>query len=196
MQPEVLKPWERQDNESDQAFEAFEIYRLQGQIRSIAKAAQTLGKSTTLLEGWSTKHGWRLRVLAYDRTEARILNEKIILGRADMRSRLINQSQVMQLRAATRVANMTETEINAMPMTQVVALFRAATDAEVKARAIPDVEMEGAERDTAPTFVIQVLRGADEGQIGVRLPDGTAGYIAATELERFKTDYPEAVVLI
>lgn len=196
MLQENLKPWERQDNESDQAFEAFELYRLQGQVRSLAKAARDLGKSTTLLEGWSTKHGWRLRVLAWDRHEARLLNEKIIIGRADMRARLINQAQNMQLKAASRVANMSEADIRALSPAQVVAFFRAAADAEVKARSIPDVEMEGAERDTAPTFVIQVLRGADTGQIGVRLPDGTAGYIAGSELERFKADYPEAVVLI
>lgn len=193
---QLVRSWERLENETDQAWEAFSTYLDLGSDRSLAKTAHKLGKSTPLMEGWSTRHGWQKRVLAYDRHAARITNERIILGTADMRQRNITLAQHVQQKAAMRILSMSDAEIKALTPAQTIAFFKAATDAEIKARMIPDSELLGADRDDAPTFVIQIMRGADEGQVGVRLPDGQAGYIAASEVERFKIDFPEAVILI
>jgi hypothetical protein len=61
-------PWERQENEKDQAWAAFVAYRDMGPGRSIAKVAQVIGreKSKSLLEGWSSRHGWVRRAAAFD----------------------------------------------------------------------------------------------------------------------------------
>lgn len=56
-------PWTRRDTESNPAYEAFRTYL---QIRSNAKTAQALGKSKTLIDKWSSEHGWVERVKAYD----------------------------------------------------------------------------------------------------------------------------------
>jgi hypothetical protein len=61
--PEV---WER-GAESDVAWQAFQEYRDMGPERSLSKVARSLGKSTQLLAGWSSKHDWVRRVAEYDR---------------------------------------------------------------------------------------------------------------------------------
>ena len=51
-----MRAWERLENESSRAFEAFSAYRDLGPQRSLAKVAETLGKSKALMERWSAKH--------------------------------------------------------------------------------------------------------------------------------------------
>ena len=64
--PEPDYPWDRQPDESMQAFEAFAIYRDMAYQRSLAAAAWKLRKSKKLLERWSCGHGWVKRVAACD----------------------------------------------------------------------------------------------------------------------------------
>lgn len=59
-------PWDRQPKEGDQAWIAFCAYRDMGPGRSIAKTATGLGKPKSLLEGWSSRHGWVRRAVAHD----------------------------------------------------------------------------------------------------------------------------------
>lgn len=72
---EVPLPWERQPEESDQAWEAFVVYRDMLQVehdgsilgrRSYREVARRLGKAASLMDKWSVRHKWRLRVEAYD----------------------------------------------------------------------------------------------------------------------------------
>ncbi|MEG1564743.1 MAG: hypothetical protein RR365_13610 [Bacteroides sp.] len=58
--------WERQKSESPQAYEAFVTYRDLGAGRSTAKVGRQLGKSATLMERWSSAHGWVERARQYD----------------------------------------------------------------------------------------------------------------------------------
>ena len=60
------RPWDRQPDESMQAFEAFAIYRDMAYERSLAAAAWKLRKTKKLLERWSAAHGWVKRVAAWD----------------------------------------------------------------------------------------------------------------------------------
>lgn len=62
-----MNVWERNDEESEQAWEAFSAYRNLGAKRSIPAVAKSLGKSASLLQGWSSKHDWPNRAKAYDR---------------------------------------------------------------------------------------------------------------------------------
>lgn len=68
-------PWERQPEESDQAWEAFVVYRDMLQVehdgvvigrRAFREVARRLGKSASLMDKWATRHKWRVRVEAYD----------------------------------------------------------------------------------------------------------------------------------
>jgi hypothetical protein len=69
--------WERQENESARAFEAFAVYRDLGAQRSIAKVAEILGKSRALLERWSTKHDWVARCQALEARDEMLRREAI-----------------------------------------------------------------------------------------------------------------------
>ena len=59
--------WTRRPRESEQAYEAFGIYRDLGRgNRSTAKVGQALGKTKNLMDGWSSRWEWVKRVTAYD----------------------------------------------------------------------------------------------------------------------------------
>jgi hypothetical protein len=64
-----LKPWERRDDESVPAWEAFVLYRDMGMQRSTGKVHKALGKSARLVDGWCARYEWVERCRAYDRHE-------------------------------------------------------------------------------------------------------------------------------
>jgi hypothetical protein len=190
----ALYPWERQDSESDRSFEAFEEYRKMGLSRSLVKVAEKLRKSEALINRWAARDQWRMRVLSYDRHEARITNERIILGTAGMRERMTMLAMQMQARAQNRILKMTEKEISEMRPVDVVALMRVAADIERKAREIPDEEMDSILPEFVPKFEIQVIRPGKK-MVGVQMGDGRYGYIPEEQVERFRRDNPDAVVI-
>lgn len=57
-----VKPWERQEGESDKAFAAFRIYLEMGSKRSIAAVSQECTKSVSLIKRWSKRWSWQVRV--------------------------------------------------------------------------------------------------------------------------------------
>jgi hypothetical protein len=185
--------WERQTTDTDKSWEAFEIYRAMGPSRSLAKVAQQLGKSTPLMERWSRNHSWAARVASWDRHEARTINERILLGTAEMRSRLVNQALSLQARAQARILRMSDTEIAALRPNEVVALMRAGSDIERRARDINPDEL-GFAPDIQPKFEISVIRPG--GMVGVQLADGRRGYIPPEAVPRFREENPDAVVIL
>lgn len=58
--------WTRRAEESDPAYGAFKMYLDMGSVRTCDKVARSLGKSLTLITGWSARHDWRARVQAFD----------------------------------------------------------------------------------------------------------------------------------
>jgi hypothetical protein len=57
---------ERGENETAKAYEAFKAYAEMGAGRSLDAVGRKLGKSTTLMERWSSVHGWKERVALWD----------------------------------------------------------------------------------------------------------------------------------
>jgi hypothetical protein len=57
------QPWLRLETESSPAYEAFRAYQRLGTCEKVAK---DLGKSLTLITGWSSKHSWVARQRAFD----------------------------------------------------------------------------------------------------------------------------------
>jgi hypothetical protein len=57
--------FEQQERESNKAFAAFKIYLELGPERSLAGAAEKLGKSKRMMEKWSRKFNWPVRVQAH-----------------------------------------------------------------------------------------------------------------------------------
>ncbi|HSX99704.1 MAG TPA: hypothetical protein VLG91_20290 [Streptomyces sp.] len=60
-------PWIRRDDETEHAYANFQSYLRMGTGRTLAKAAQKIGKTTQALGEFSRKHDWVERCRAYDR---------------------------------------------------------------------------------------------------------------------------------
>jgi hypothetical protein len=187
-----IMPWERRPSDTDKSFEAFEEYRIMGTNRSLAKLALKLHKSVQLMDRWSKQHGWYDRVQQFDRHEARAVNERVLLGTAEMRQRMVNQSLGMQARAQSRILKMTDDDIASLKPGEVIQLMRVAADMERKARDIPEAQFMMF--DKMPTFEVQVIRPGI-GMVGVQLEDGRYGYIPEKAMEQFRTDHPGAVIV-
>jgi hypothetical protein len=97
------QPWERQKGETQKAFEAFCIYRDMGADRSLSKVSQQLGKHKVLLQRWSSRWQWVLRVEAWDDhldQGARRENEKRVKAMAE---RHANQAMLFQQKLVERL---------------------------------------------------------------------------------------------
>lgn len=72
----VGEPWERQPKETAVAFDALRKYLEMGPQRSHAKLAHALGKTKSLVDGWSKRYRWRLRSAAWDNAQAAHADEQ------------------------------------------------------------------------------------------------------------------------
>lgn len=202
-----LQPWERQSTDTDRSWEAFEVYRQMGPRRSIQKVAEKLGKSRTIMERWSLRHDWRRRVLAWDRHEARIINERVLLGSADMRERLISQAMNLQARAQQRVLKMTDQEIAALSVMETCALMRTGSMIEQQARTFDEDErggngerVRGFSADTPPPVFNLVRISKPESHVWVRRSDDPAGceafHVPQEVAAMIKQQFPQYMVVL
>lgn len=100
------QPWERLRGESAQAFQAFAKYRDLGVDRSLAKVAKELGKSTTIIERWSARDSWVLRVEAWDVEQDRLWRLQQLASRREVgkrQLRIANAMQAQLINALTKV---------------------------------------------------------------------------------------------
>jgi hypothetical protein len=187
------QPWERQSFETSRAWLGFSVYRLMGPQRSLEKVSQQLHKSKVLLGRWSRRYDWVERAKAWDCYEAKVVNEKVLAGTASMRERQVALAMQMQARAQRRILTMTEAEVRAMTAGEVAVLMRASVDIERRARDVPKSERP---EDPAlqPVFNVQII-GPPKNVVAVQLGDGRYGYVAPEHVERFRRDFPDAVVL-
>lgn len=92
----MSKKYDRLPKESDPAWEAFVMYRDMGLGRSLGKVARQLGKSKTLLDRWSQKNRWRVRVVAWDEDLDRRQREGMVRELVRMRERQVRASTALQ----------------------------------------------------------------------------------------------------
>lgn len=91
--------WKRQDGEGAQAFQAFAEYRDMGAERSLAKVAQKLGKSKALMERWSSRWHWGVRVDAWDDEMDRQVREELAKGITEMRRNHVGIAKAMLVKS-------------------------------------------------------------------------------------------------
>ena len=192
------QPWERQPTDTDKAWEAFEIYRSLGANRSLLKVGQQLGKSTTLLSRWSSRHDWTLRAAAWDRYQARTINMRVLQGTAEMRERQAVLAMRIEETAQKRILDMTPEEIALLSPMEVCALLKVAGEMERRAREIPEDDPDVPLAPLAPKFEIQIIRPGHD-MIGVQLQvDGVMryGYVPVDRIDEFRRDHPDATVIL
>lgn len=132
-----LLPWDRRDDESDPAFEAFATYRDMGAKRSIRSVARVLGKSDTLMGGWSSQHDWPNRARAYDRW----MDQQATKAWSDEYRSMVEETNALGRTLTTRaMQRLHQTEGKAIP-------YDALRAAEVAAK-IQNMGMLGIKPDT------------------------------------------------
>jgi len=100
------KPWEKQPGESDQAWEAFCIYRdmdADKGKRAINDVAEQLGKSRSLVARWCNEKGWVERCRAFDTMTDRQRLESLAHERMKAATRHAQIGQLAQSRGATYI---------------------------------------------------------------------------------------------
>lgn len=93
------KPWERQQGESSQAYEAFNLYCKMGADRSLRRVEQELHKSHALIGRWSGKWEWQKRCREYDNELKRQELEEQKKAYRKMQQRQIQTAMLLQKKA-------------------------------------------------------------------------------------------------
>lgn len=110
-QDALPKPWERQEQESAQAFQAFTMYRDMGAERSLAKVAQKVGKSKALMERWSRRWQWVIRADAWDDEVDRQSRKELQKGITEMRKNHVGIAKAMLVKALQALQKMPSDEL-------------------------------------------------------------------------------------
>lgn len=123
------KPWDRQPGETDPAWAAFVVYRDLGLQRSTAKVQQAIGKSKRLVDGWSGKNSWVIRVQSWDAEQDRLWQKDLAAERRKAAKRNIEISASMKDLAAAGVTKLAEAP-GQLEARDVARLFEVATKVE------------------------------------------------------------------
>ncbi len=121
------KPWERQQGESEKAFEAFALYRDMGTERSLRKVEQELGKSRTLMCRWSSKYQWCERAREYDNDKERQAKKEAEKGLRDMYARQTEIAMSVQTKALKALDRLDPDNMSAKDIREFI---KMATDLE------------------------------------------------------------------
>ena len=144
-------PWEKQPRESDPAFQAFAVYRDMGAERSLRKVAKALGKNARLIDGWSAKNSWRVRVNAWDAEEDRLDRVDVRRKRQEMRDRHVALASKFQEKIDGWVESLSEEKLEAIDPSVVIRWLEVSAKVERAALGEPDridvTTSKGAERD-------------------------------------------------
>lgn len=145
--------WERQEGESTQAFAAFAAYRDMGVERSLAKVAQTLGKSKALMERWSVRWQWVVRADAWDDEVDRQSRKELEKGIIGMRKNHANIAKAMLVKALKALQKIQDDEMtprDVSTMVDVAAKLERLSRGEVTER------MEGKQTITGEIALQQI----------------------------------------
>jgi hypothetical protein len=108
----TIQPWERLEDESNPAWEAFMHYRDLGLGRSLARVASALGKSTTLIERWSARDGWIARCEAWDREQDRLWHLQQQQSRKEMSDRHVKVARAFMGKVVKRLNDLKPEELS------------------------------------------------------------------------------------
>ncbi len=142
----MAKAWERQEKESEKAYEAFMDYLTQQPSqRSIRQVGESLGKSEGLIERWSSAYQWVERVRSFDNENERKALAKVQQKAVDRIAAMRLRHRKVGRKAIELVAEMLERPDIAETMTL--------ADAYRLMRGGLLLERSGFETSTAPSSV-------------------------------------------
>ena len=119
MSNENLRPWERQDGETEKAFSAFKAY-LEMEDRNVTSLAKRLSKSRQLLVKWKQKYNWQERCIAWDKSLQEIEYKTTVKERKKMAKRHIAIAMSMQAKA---VEALKQIDVSKLTPGEIIRLF-------------------------------------------------------------------------
>lgn len=134
-----IMSWERQPNESVQAYEAFYLYLKMGNKRSLRKVEQELDKSHTLIGRWSSQWEWQRRSRDYDNELRRKEFEETQEAAKKMRKRQIQTAMLMQQKA---IQALNDLEIENLTPKVIVSLIKEGAALEQAMRTSQEAALE------------------------------------------------------
>ena len=126
--------WERQENESNKAFQAFCIYRDLGAGRTLAAVAEKLRKSYDLIRRWSKNYFWQNRADAWDKFISEKAAEKAAEEYAKMLEVQINLGKMLQAKAAKAIQNIDFENVSIKSLPSIVNAINVGVEIERTAR--------------------------------------------------------------
>ncbi len=153
------KIWERQENESPQAYEAFVTYRDLGVGRTFTAVAEKLQKSFTLIRRWKDNWDWENRVAAWDRDVADKALKQVAEDYAKMLELQIGLGKLMQAKGAKGLQGMDFDEVPLKYLPSVVNLINSGVKTERSAR---NIKFQRANTDNE--LVINIIPKTFEGE--------------------------------
>ncbi|QCW51459.1 hypothetical protein FE634_15475 [Nocardioides dongxiaopingii] len=135
------RPWERQPDETNPAYAAFETYLRAGAGRSVTKVAAECNKSRSLLNRWSARHKWVRRAQAWDADLNREYLGEVIEARRTLAHRHLAVSRTALEKVAAAVAGI---DPSGLTVAETARLWDLATRTEREALQVPTrVELSG-----------------------------------------------------
>ena len=126
--------WERQENESNKAFQAFCIYRDLGAGRTLAAVAEKLRKSYDLIRRWSKNYFWQNRADAWDKMIAEKAAQKAAEEYSKMLEVQINLGKMLQAKAAKAIQNIDFENVSIKSLPSIVNAINVGVEIERTAR--------------------------------------------------------------
>lgn len=162
MPRQTEQPWERQPGESEQAFEAFKIYRDLGVRRSNAEVCKQLSKSRQLISRWKSKYEWDDRVRAYDNDLEKQQHAEAVKNLKDMTGRHIKIAMSLQRKALEALDKL---KVEDMTPKDIKEYIKMATELERLNRltsATKDENLEEEEQQTVVDIYLPAKEGDDD----------------------------------
>ena len=155
------KPWERQPKESEQAYEAFAIYRDLGLKRSNHEVCEKLSKSRQLISKWKSAYNWDERARAWDNELQKEAHREAVKNLKDMTNRHVRISIQLQNKALEALSKL---EPKDMSPKDIKEFIKMATDLERLNRlsSAANEEIEEEENRTAVDIYLPAKEGDDE----------------------------------
>lgn len=161
------KPWERQEGESPQAFEAFDLYCKMGTDRSLHKVGTKLAKSYTIISRWSSKWEWQKRSREYDNELKRQDFAEQKREYRKMQQRQIQTATLLQKKAVEALAKLEWSDLDAKDIMRFISegtKLERMNRAESVTAFARDANTDGQASSLADTIVAAYQKRMEDGE--------------------------------
>lgn len=152
--------WTRRDGESHAAFAAFREYLSMGGKRSGREVAERIGKSTSMIQDWSSRHQWRERARAYDNHILTAETDGYANQLAGVRAKHIRLSEKLLDHLDERLDHFIERKQD--PTMRWTQAFKAGAEVQAKALSLRENETDNKTLDQVMDLIDKVTRTGAE----------------------------------